>query len=133
MAGDPAPLPLGDRPADPLTYTRVHPDTWSNSSSTATDRPRWRHPARFLRPDLHPSDLHPDHPEPAGPARTRTRRNPTRDTGSARPGRHDRSGYRVIPVWPSEYRPGCGQTHRPWGPLPTPLLRIRCPSAVERT
>jgi hypothetical protein len=36
----------------------------------ATDGPRWRHPARFvrLRPDLHPTDLHPTGPDSAGPA-----------------------------------------------------------------
>src|SRR5262249_34641807 len=25
------------------------------------------------------------------------------------------AGYRMLPVWPREYRPGCGHTARPWG------------------
>src|SRR5438093_1196793 len=35
-----------------------------------------------------------------------------------------------MPVWPSEYRPGCGQTHRPCGPLPTGIRASRRPSFV---
>jgi ATP-dependent DNA ligase len=49
-------------PAEPLVYTRVHPDTVAELVvDPATDGPRWRDPARFvrLRPDLRPGDLHP--------------------------------------------------------------------------
>jgi len=38
---------------------------------------------------------------------------------------------RKMPVWPSEYRPGCGKTHSPCGPAPTGIRAIRRPSAVE--
>jgi ATP-dependent DNA ligase len=50
----------GRRPAEPLSYTRVHPRTVVELVvDPALDGPRWRHPARFLRlrPDLHPGDL----------------------------------------------------------------------------
>ena len=40
-------------------------------------------------------------------------------------------GQRVIPVCPSEYRPGCGQTHRPWGPSPTGIVARRRPVCVS--
>lgn len=38
------------------------------------------------------------------------------------------SRQRRIPVCPNEYRPGCGQTARPWGPAPT---RMRARSEPE--
>ena len=50
----------GRRPAQPLIYTRVHPDVVAELSvDPAAARPRWRHPARLvrLRPDLHADDL----------------------------------------------------------------------------
>lgn len=31
--------------------------------------------------------------------------------------------YRMIPVCPNEYRPGCGHTVRPCGSMPTLILR----------
>src|SRR6266404_2501976 len=37
----------------------------------------------------------------------------------------------MLSVWPSEYRPGCGQTHRPWGPDPTGMRARSCPVLVE--
>ena len=40
-----------------------------------------------------------------------------------------RSFHRRMPVWPIEYRPGCGQTAMPCGPLPT---RILCSSRPVR-
>lgn len=38
---------------------------------------------------------------------------------------------RYTPVWPSEYRPGWGKTHTPWGPKPTGTRRINLPVRVE--
>jgi hypothetical protein len=38
---------------------------------------------------------------------------------------------RKLPVWPREYRPGCGKTHSPWGPAPTGIFAIRRPLAVD--
>lgn len=59
----PAPLPRSrwgrGGPAEPLAYTRVHPEVVVELVvDPATDGPRWRHPARFvrLRLDLHVSD-----------------------------------------------------------------------------
>jgi Molybdopterin oxidoreductase Fe4S4 domain len=34
-----------------------------------------------------------------------------------------RRAQRMLPVWPREYRPGCGQTVSPWGSLPTRMVR----------
>jgi ATP-dependent DNA ligase len=59
----PATLPRshwGRRPAQPLAYTRVHPDVVAELSvDPAADGPRWRHPARLvrIRAELHPLDL----------------------------------------------------------------------------
>ena len=39
--------------------------------------------------------------------------------------------HRVIPVWPSEYRPGCGHTHRPCGWDPTGISARSCPVKVD--
>ena len=66
-AGHPWPQVLprtrwGGRPAEPLAYTRVHPDTVVELVvDPAVDGPRWRHPATVvrLRPDLQPTDLAP--------------------------------------------------------------------------
>jgi ATP-dependent DNA ligase len=52
----------GGRPAEPLAYTRVHPDSVVELVvDPAVDGPRWRHPATVvrLRPDLQPADLSP--------------------------------------------------------------------------
>jgi hypothetical protein len=49
--------------AEPLTYTRVHPEVAVELVvDPAVDGPRWRHPARFvrIRADLRPSDLLPE-------------------------------------------------------------------------
>src|SRR3954449_1029224 len=65
VAGAAAPLQLGRRPAEPLAYTRVHPDLVVELVvDPAVDGPRWRHPASFvrLRPDLHATDLAPTAP-----------------------------------------------------------------------
>jgi hypothetical protein len=40
-------------------------------------------------------------------------------------------GQRKTPVWPREYRPGCGNTHSPCGPLPTRILARSRPVTVE--
>jgi ATP-dependent DNA ligase len=58
----------GRRPAEPLAYTRVHPDLVAELVvDPAVDGPRWRHPATYirLRPDLHPADLVPAAPAAA--------------------------------------------------------------------
>jgi hypothetical protein len=63
--GHPWPVTLprshwGSRPAQPLVYTRVHPDVVAELSvHPAADGPRWRHPARLvrIRAELHPLDL----------------------------------------------------------------------------
>jgi hypothetical protein len=34
-------------------------------------------------------------------------------------------------VWPVEYRPGCGHTHRPCGDTPTGIVAITLPFRVE--
>lgn len=41
--------------------------------------------------------------------------------------------YRMLPVWPSEYRPGCGHTHRPCGSRPTRMRCVSSPSEVSKT
>ncbi len=38
---------------------------------------------------------------------------------------------RKLPLCPSEYRPGCGKTARPCGPLPTLIRATTCPSRVS--
>jgi ATP-dependent DNA ligase len=50
----------GGRPAEPLAYTRVHPEVVVELVvDPAVDGPRWRHPVRFarIRPDLCVEDL----------------------------------------------------------------------------
>ena len=42
-----------------------------------------------------------------------------------------RAAQRRIPVCPSEYRPGCGQTQTPCGPAPTGIRARSLPSTVE--
>src|SRR4051812_30092661 len=37
-----------------------------------------------------------------------------------------------MPVWPSENRPGCGHTHRPWAPAPTLTRASSFPVVVSR-
>jgi hypothetical protein len=39
---------------------------------------------------------------------------------------------RKLPVWPSEYRPGCGQTVRPWGSFFTGIV-FTVPVVVSMT
>ena len=41
------------------------------------------------------------------------------------------AGQRKLPVCPSEYRPGCGNTHTPCGPAPTGTLASSRPSRVD--
>ena len=55
---------------------------------------------------------------PAGPNR--------RTVGSGLTG-----AQRMMPVWPREWRPGWGQTHRPWGPEPTGIVARRWPVRVS--
>ncbi len=58
----------GGRPAEPLAYTRAHPEVVVELVvDPAVDGPRWRHPATFvrLRPDLRPGDLRPVDPPAA--------------------------------------------------------------------
>jgi hypothetical protein len=55
------------RPAEPLVYTRVRPDTVVELVvDPVADGPRWRHLATFvrLRPDLRPTDLVDNEPTP---------------------------------------------------------------------
>ena len=40
------------------------------------------------------------------------------------------SHYRMLPVWPREYLPGCGQTERPCGLAPTGTRAINRPVRV---
>jgi hypothetical protein len=40
---------------------------------------------------------------------------------------------RVLPVCPSENRPGCGQTHSPWGPASVAISCSTAPVAVSKT
>lgn len=40
------------------------------------------------------------------------------------------TGQRMIPVWPSENRPGWGQTQSPWGPRPTGIRARSLPVRV---
>jgi len=64
-SGHPWPVTLprarwGHGPAEPLSYTRVHPEVVVELVvDPAADGPRWRHPARFIRirADLCPADL----------------------------------------------------------------------------
>jgi len=39
--------------------------------------------------------------------------------------------HRRMPVWPSEYRPGCGHTQSPCGPFPTGMRAIKLPVVVS--
>ena len=83
----------------------------------------------------------PDHARGTGPpgGLVRAVRLPPQRPGLRRgrhPARADAPGagrQRVTPVWPREYRPGCGQTHSPCGPSPTGMRASSWPSAVEST
>ena len=39
----------------------------------------------------------------------------------------------MLPVWPRENRPGCGQTHSPCGCSPTAIFFSSLPVAVSMT
>ena len=43
------------------------------------------------------------------------------------------NAHRMFPVWPSDRRPGCGQTHKPWGSRPVGMRCVRLPLAVSKT
>jgi hypothetical protein len=42
-----------------------------------------------------------------------------------------REGQRMLPVWPRENRPGCGCTHRPYGPARVVTVRSTRPVRVD--
>src|SRR5262249_9389092 len=77
-----------------------------------------------------------DHPPARLPAvhrhraTTRTGEGERRGADECRCRRCEHS-QRRMPVWPSEYRPGCGQTQTPWGPAPTLIRASKRPSLVE--
>src|SRR2546422_5759773 len=50
-----------------------------------------------------------------------------------RPWTQARRAHRMFPVCPSEYLPGCGQTHRPCGSWPTFMRCVIRPVSVSKT